>query len=136
MTETTATTTAQHRATVDDYVRFWNAATPQEQRRLSAAAFTDDVRYHALIGVLSGPAALIGFREEFARHMGTVVFRPRQEPQIHHGRARLMWEIEAGGKNPFATGTDVLVFAPDGRVGSVSAFIDQAPEGFDPDAHH
>ncbi|MGW0884101.1 hypothetical protein [Streptomyces sp. NPDC002671] len=71
----------------------------------------------------------------FTEHMGGAVFSTRQEPEVHHGRARLMWRIEAGGKESFATGTDILVFDADGRIGSVSAFLDQAPEGFAPDAH-
>lgn len=66
--------------------------------------------------------------------MGTVTFRQRQDPELQHGRARLMWEIDAAGKS-FAAGTDVLVFDPDGRISSVSAFLDRAPEGFDPHAH-
>ncbi|MCL2732890.1 MAG: nuclear transport factor 2 family protein [Actinomycetia bacterium] len=136
MTETTAQAPTEQRAAVESYVRFWNAGTPQEQRRLAAEAFTDDVTYYALIGILRGPSELAAFRDEFAGHMGEVAFRPRAEAQILHGRARLTWEIEAGGKRVFAAGTDVLVFAPDGRIASVSAFLDQAPEGFDPQAHH
>ncbi|WP_225837964.1 nuclear transport factor 2 family protein [Streptomyces sp. NK08204] len=136
MTETIETVTAQHRATVEDYVRFWNAQEPGEQQRLAAAVFTEDVRYYALIGVLSGPSALIGFREQFTQHMGGAVFSSRREPEILHGRARLMWRIEAGGKESFATGTDILVFDEGGRITTVSAFLDQAPEGFDPNASH
>ncbi|MFF0793304.1 isomerase [Streptomyces spiralis] len=135
-TETADAATAQHRATVEHYVRFWNAETPEEQQHLVSATFTDEVRYYAPIGVLSGPSALIGFHDEFAQHMGKVAFRPRQEPEIHHGRARLMWRIDTQDKAPFATGTDILVFAPDGHITTVTTFLDQPPEGFDPNAHH
>jgi hypothetical protein len=135
-TATADALTAQHRATVEQYVRFWNAGAPEEQQRLASATFTEGVRYYAPIGVLSGPPALIGFREQFAQHMGAVAFRPRQEPEIHHGRARLMWRIDTQEKTPFATGTDILVFDPDGHVTTVTTFLDQPPEGFDPGAHH
>ncbi|MGP4114785.1 nuclear transport factor 2 family protein [Streptomyces sp. 4N509B] len=120
---------------VDGYLRFWNAEAPEEQRRLASATFTDDVEYRAPVGVLSGPSALMGFREQFAGHMGAVVFRARRDPEIHHGRARLLWAIDADGKEPFATGTDVLVLDADGRISAITTFLDQAPEGFDPDAH-
>ncbi|MFI5488761.1 nuclear transport factor 2 family protein [Micromonospora echinaurantiaca] len=133
MTETTAPS-RQHEATVERYLRFWNAGTPEEQQRLAATTFTDDIEYHAPVGVLAGRQALIDFRDRFAQHMGTVAFRSREEPQIHHDRARLRWEIEVGAE-PFAAGTDVLAFDPDGRISSVSAFLDRAPEGFDPHAH-
>ncbi|MER6976687.1 nuclear transport factor 2 family protein [Streptomyces carpinensis] len=135
-TETADATTAQHGATVERYVRFWNAETPEEQQRLASATFTDEVQYYAPIGVLSGPPALIGFREQFGQHMGKVAFNPRQEPQIHHERARLMWEIDNGGTRPFATGTDIMTFAPNGRITTITTFLDQPPEGFDPNAHH
>ncbi|WP_208880099.1 isomerase [Streptomyces armeniacus] len=133
--EETADETA-YGATVDHYVRFWNAGTPAEQRGLATATFADDVGYYAPVGVLSGAPALIGFHDEFTEHMGTVVFRARREPEIHHGRARLLWALDAAGKEPFATGTDVLVFDGDGRISTVTTFLDQAPEGFDPNAHH
>jgi len=134
-TETTAHAPTGHEATIDAYVRFWNAASPDEGERLAATAFSDGIRYHALIGTLSGPAELAAFRDEFTREVGPAVFRPRAEAQILSDRARLRWELEAGGRQPFATGTDVLVFGRDGRIDSVSAFLDQAPEGFTPQAH-
>lgn len=127
-----------HEAVIERYLEFWNAGTPAEQQRLASETFTDDVCYRAPIGVLTGPYALIGFRDQFAGHMGEVAFRRRDEPgvaEVHHDRARLRWELEAGGKNPFAAGTDVLEFDAEGRIAAVTAFLDQAPEGFDPHAH-
>ncbi|MCF6521742.1 nuclear transport factor 2 family protein [Streptomyces sp. JJ36] len=123
---------------LEQYVRFWNAGTEEEQRRLAAAAFTDDVEYRAQIGVLSGAQALMDFRNQFADHMGTVALRPRRQPEVHHDRARFQWEILTGdgAGESFATGTDVLQFEEDGRISSVTVFLDRAPEGFDPEAHH
>ncbi|MEU9451579.1 nuclear transport factor 2 family protein [Streptomyces sp. NPDC048277] len=123
---------------LEQYVRFWNTGTEHEQRAYAKAAFTDGVEYRAQIGVLSGAQALIDFRNEFAAHMGTVTFRLREQPQVHHQRARLRWEIRTGEGTgtSFATGTDVLHLDEDGRISSVSVFLDRAPEGFDPDAHH
>lgn len=121
---------------VDRYLRFWNSGEPEEQGRLASETFTDDVRYHAPVGVLTGPQALIDFHEQFTGRMGAAQFQRREEPQIHHDRARLRWEIKLGDGGSFAAGTDVLVFDPDGRISSVTTFLDRAPEGFDPDAHH
>lgn len=135
MADTTTAPTSRHEATVERYVRFWNAGDPGEQQRLAADTFLDDVEYHAPVGLLRGPGALIEFRDQFAQHMDPVVFRRLRAPEIHHDRARLAWEIEVHGGRPFAAGTDVLEFATDGRIASVSAFVDRAPEGFDPHAH-
>ncbi|MGW1625354.1 nuclear transport factor 2 family protein [Streptomyces sp. NPDC002172] len=122
---------------LEQYVRFWNTGTEQEQRAYAEAAFTDGVEYRARIGILSGAQALIDFRNQFAAHMGTVTFRLREQPQVHHSRARLQWEILTGEDEgtPFATGTDVLHLDEDGRISSVTVFLDRAPEGFDPAAH-
>lgn len=136
MTETTATDRIDQEASVERYFRFWNAETPEEQHRLAAETFTSDVEYHAPIGVLVGSQALIDFRNEFVAHMGSAALQRRGEVQAHHDRARLAWEIQVEGRDEsFAAGTDVLEFAADGRINSISSFLDRAPEGFDPHAH-
>lgn len=54
--------------TVQRYVEFWNAASPDEQRKLAAATFADQIAYHAPVGILHGVDELIGFRNQFAEH--------------------------------------------------------------------
>lgn len=122
-------------ATVERYIEFWNASSPLEQRRLAACTFAEQVEYSALPGVLTGAEALIDFHDQFVEHLGSAAFRAREEPEFHHDRARLKWEIIVGKNTSFAAGTDVMVFDPDGRIRSVTAFLDRAPEGFDPEAH-
>lgn len=122
-------------ATIERYIEFWNAPTNEEQRRIAATAFVEDVEYCALPGTLHGAEDLIDFRNQFLEHMGSAVFRAREEPEFHHDRARLKWEILAPENASFATGTDVMVLDPDGRVASVTAFLDRAPEGFAIGAH-
>ena len=119
----------------DRYTAFWNASTDEDQRRLAALTFVDGVEYHAPIGVLTGAQAMIGFRNRFAQHAPDFSFRPRAEPDAHHTRARLQWELLTGGST-FATGTDVLELDGAGRITSITGFLDQAPEGFDPGADH
>ncbi|OUC91921.1 isomerase [Streptomyces swartbergensis] len=119
-------------------MRFWNAGTEPEQRRLAAAALADGVEYRAEIGILSGAQALMDFRNQFVAHMGTAALRLRERPQVHHHRARLQWEILTGDGDgaSFATGTDVIQLDQDGRISSVTVFLDRAPAGFDAEAHH
>lgn len=138
MTETTTRSEHLVERQLDRYVRFWNAGTEQEQRELAAATFTDGVEYRAEIGILNGAQALMDFRNQFVAHMGTAALRLRERPQVHHHRARLRWQIltEDGAGAPFATGTDVIRLDEDGMIDSVTAFLDRAPAGFDPEAHH
>lgn len=135
MTETTTTPATTARDAVERYVEFWNTAAADAQQRLAAETFADGVSSHVPLGVMRGVEQLIGFRNEFAQRTPDYVFRARAEPDTHHDRARLQWELVAGGAT-FATGTDVLELDAAGRIASVTGFLDQAPDGFDPDAHH
>lgn len=122
--------------TTDRYVAFWNAPTPEAMRALGAEVFTGDLMYHAPVGVLTGAEALVGFATEFRQHMGAAVFTARSEPEEHHDRIRLRWEIVLPDGTSFAEGTDVISVEEDGRVRDVVSFLDRAPAGFDPDAVH
>ncbi|MET8892858.1 nuclear transport factor 2 family protein [Streptomyces albogriseolus] len=140
MTETTRTApptgeAADAFAQMERYTRFWNTGPDDERARLASAVFTDEVEYRAPVGFLRGAAALADFRDQFVSHAGPATVRRREEPEVHHGRARLRWEILTGDGTSFATGTDVIEFDEDGRIRAISAFLDRAPAGFDPTAH-
>jgi hypothetical protein len=135
MTETTVP--PRHATTIESYVRFWNAEFAGDQDRLARATFADDVVYEAPLAVLQTPDSLIGFRNEFAEQLGAVEFHLRAEPDVVGNRARLCWEIRVGSgfSTSFAEGTDVLTFDDQGRVATVTTFIDRAPVGFEPGGH-
>jgi hypothetical protein len=118
---------------VERYLHFWNTDSA-EQQKTGEELFTPDVVQIAPVGVMTGVDALAGFAREFSSHMGAYEFRARMQPDVHHDRARLQWEIRVGDTS-FAEGTDVLVSNGDGRIQSISTFLDRAPEGFDPGAH-
>ena len=101
---------------VDRYVAFWNTANTALQQRAARAAFADGVVSHVPLGVMRGPEALIGFRNEFAARMPDYRVQPRAEPDAHHDRARLKWELVVGGES-LAAGTDVLELGEKGRFG-------------------
>lgn len=128
-TPTTPPTSAPGLGAAQRYVEFWNTDDAAELQRLAARTFAADVSYHAPIGVLARTGALIGFRNQFAQHQPGYLFRDRVEPAVHHDRARLQWELVVDGQT-FATGTDVLELDDDGRITSITGFLDQAPEGF------
>jgi hypothetical protein len=156
MTDTTTTTTAgttttasspaprvdatsEGAARLQPYLRFWNAGSRDDADRLAQRVFTDGVEYRAHIGVLQGARALLDFREQFVSHVGGVALRMREQPQLHHDRARLEWELVTGAEGEadtlFATGTDVIHLEEDGRISAVTVFLDRAPEGFGAAAH-
>ncbi|MEU1081190.1 isomerase [Streptomyces sp. NPDC005908] len=142
MTGTTARAAERNEGAADvfeqleRYTRFWNTGPEGGRHRLASEVFTDTVEYRAAVGFLRGAAALAGFRDQFVSHRGPATVRRRERPEVHHGRARLRWEILTGDGTSFATGTDVIEFDEDGRISAITAFLDRAPEGFDPTAHH
>ena len=117
--------------TVERYARFWNAETADAQRRIAVDLFTEDVEYRSVPGVLVGMEALIDFKRQFIEHMGQAAYRPLVEPDHHHDRVRVRWEIVLADGTSFAAGTDVLAVGPDGRITSVTSFLDRAPAGFE-----
>ena len=127
---TTTTLSATER-----YLAFWNTGDAGEQARLARQTFTEDVEYHAPIGVLAGPEALIDFHDEFIGRARGAVLVSRQVPDRHRDRVRVKWEIVLPGEESFATGTDVLVLGEDDRIASVTSFLDRPPAGFG-DEHH
>lgn len=122
-------TTADLTETVATYVDFWNAD-EEEQRKIAAELFTDDVEYRSVVGHFSGVDSLVQFRNEFIENVGDAHLRSRQAVEHHHGRARLAWEIVLADGTSFAAGTDILAVAASGRVRDISAFLDRAPAGF------
>lgn len=125
-------TTTDLAPTIETYVKFWNVDA-EEQRRLADGLFADDLEYHAIVGVLDGVDALVQFREQFVAQMGDATFRSRGPADHLQYRARLPWELVLADGTSFATGTDILDVADDGRIESVSVFLDRPPEGFE---HH
>lgn len=127
-------TTAELTETVATYVQFWNAE-EDDQRKIAAELFTDDVEYRSLVGFFSGVDPLVQFRTQFIENVGDAHLRARRAVEHHHDRARLAWEIVLADGTSFAEGTDILAVTPDGRVRDISAFLDRAPDGFD-EHHH
>ncbi|MUL41406.1 isomerase [Streptomonospora sp. PA3] len=132
MTETD--TGAATASATERYLEFWNAE-PSKARRLAPEVFTDGVEYRSPAALMQGAEALIDFRTQFVSHVGEASFVARREPEGHNSRVRLLWEIRLADGTSFATGTDVLSLTEDGRIGSVSAFLDRAPEGFGDHEH-
>ena len=131
---TTETTPRSPAATAEAYVSFWNLPA-EEQRTLGATLFANDVARSTPIGESTGLEALIDFTRQFTEGVGDYMFAARAEPDSHHKHVRVRWEIRKE-EGSFAEGTDVLDLDRSGRIAAITAFIDRALDGFDPDAHH
>ncbi|KPC59533.1 nuclear transport factor 2 family protein [Streptomyces chattanoogensis] len=119
--------TTQYATAADRYFAAWNATDEAVRAKAVAEAFTDDVTYTdplADVAGHAGLAALIGGAQ--AQFQG-LVFRPLGAVDGHHDIARFGWELVAGDGSAPVAGFDVVRLAEDGRIRSVSGFLDRVP---------
>lgn len=111
---------------VHSYIAMWNESDVNRRRDLVAQTVTDDAEYvdPAMEGAgIDGIVTMIGAAQQqfpghrFALHAG---------PEQHHDRLRFSWSLAADGAAPAAIGTDVAVLSGDGRMRSITGFLDPA----------
>ena len=113
---------------IDRYIALWNEPDPERRRELIAQTFTEDASYLGPLLGGDGHAGLAALADNIEEHLGGYRFALTGEIDAHHDRVRYAWEIlPPEGAPRFAAGTDFAVIAADGRLQSVTAFLDQAP---------
>ncbi|MFJ3089703.1 MULTISPECIES: nuclear transport factor 2 family protein [unclassified Streptomyces] len=113
-------------AAAQRYFAAWNAG-PDELEKAVAAAFTEDATYTDPLADVRGheqlTAAIAGARQQFPGF----VFRPLGAVDGHHALVRFGWELVAPDGSAPVAGFDVASLAEDGRITSVSGFLDRVP---------
>lgn len=111
------------------YIEVWNEADPAQRRRLMEASWIEGASY--VDPMMQGTGreqigALIGaVHERFPGHRFTL----QGQPGGYGDRVRFSWTLAAPGAAAVAHGTDFGVIAEDGRLSTVTGFLDQAPTG-------
>ncbi|MEU5717361.1 nuclear transport factor 2 family protein [Streptomyces sp. NPDC020403] len=117
-----------HQDAVQRYFAAWNASTDEERAKAVATAFTEDATYTDPLADVRGhdglTAAISGARQQFPGFD----FVATGTPDAHHHLVRFTWDLvsRADGSAP-AAGFDVITLAGDGRISSVSGFLDRLP---------
>jgi hypothetical protein len=110
-------------ATVEQYIATWNEADPERRRALASQVWTDDGSYVDPLMEGEGPeaiAAMIGAAQaQFPGHR----FELSSGPDAHHDRVRFAWRLVGDG-GPVAAGADFATVADDGRLRSVTGFLE------------
>jgi SnoaL-like domain len=110
------------------YIEAWNEADGGRRRELVAATWTEDGTY--LDPLMSGAghdslATMIGLaQQQFPEHRFELSFGP----DAHNDRVRFAWWLygpDAGA--PVAAGVDFGTVAGDGRLESVTGFLESPP---------
>jgi SnoaL-like domain len=109
---------------VDSYIAAWNEHDPARRRALVARTFSEDASY--LDPLMSGEgieeidAMITAAQQQFPGHR----FALAAGPDAHHDRVRFSWSLAANGAEPVARGLDFAELAEDGRLRSVTGFLE------------
>lgn len=116
-----------HTDLIDRYFAIWNETDPMRRRSLIANTWTEQANH--LDPLMQGDgqagidAMIEGVQERFPGHR----FHRTGEIDSHHDRVRFSWELRANGGALVVEGTDFAVVAADGRLQTVTGFLDHAP---------
>jgi hypothetical protein len=113
---------------IKGYFDVWNEANPAERRNLIGRIWAEDARYVDPLLAAEGPegidAMVAGVQQQLPGHR----FRLAGAIDSHHDRVRFAWElIGPNGGAPVYAGVDFGTLAADGRLSSVTGFLDRAP---------
>ncbi|MCK9875934.1 nuclear transport factor 2 family protein [Frankia sp. Ag45/Mut15] len=112
---------------VERYLAAWNT-TGDVLDKAVAAALTEDATYVDPLSDVTGHEALATLIRGVQQQFTGYEFRLTGSPDIHHQVARFGWELvsRTDGSAPVA-GFDVVTFATDGRIRTVTGFLDRVP---------
>jgi SnoaL-like domain len=109
------------------YIEAWNTTDAERRRELVSRTWADDGTY--LDPLMSGSghdeiAAMIGgAQQQFPAHRFELSFGP----DAHNDRVRFAWRLFGpDGDAPVAAGVDFATLAADGRLRSVTGFLEAA----------
>ena len=112
--------------TVNSYIEMWNETDPQRRRELVAQVVTQDASYldpmMAGEGIDGIDAMIAGLQQQFPGHQ----FKLVAGPDKHHDRVRFPWALAPNGGDPVAIGTDFVTVDDDGRMRSITGFLEPA----------
>jgi hypothetical protein len=113
--------------TVETYIAAWNERDAQQRRALLAQTFTEDADY--LDPLMHGEGQqgidqmIAGAQQQYPDYR----FELAGSPDAHNDRVRFSWHLVGNGNGqPVATGYDFGVLAGDGRLCSVTGFLEMA----------
>ena len=118
---------ADNNQLIAGYIAAWNEPDPVRRRSLIAGVWTEDATYadpmmeghgHAEIDAMIG-----GVQERFP----DLRFRLLGAIDAHHECLRFSWELGPESGAAVAKGTDFAELAGDGRLRSVTGFLDAVP---------
>ena len=112
---------------IDRYLAGWNATDAGERWRLLQQHWSDDCRYVDPLVDVQGRAALDATIAAVHEQFPGFVFTPAGAVDAHHDVARFTWGLGPAGGDPVVIGFDVVTTDSDGRIRTVTGFLDRVP---------
>ncbi|HEY1042262.1 MAG TPA: nuclear transport factor 2 family protein [Telluria sp.] len=109
------------------YVRVWNENDPARRRAMIDHAFTPQVSYVDPLMQSAGQDGLDAMIAAAQAQFGGLRFTVAGTPDGHHDVVRFAWSLGESDTGPLASGTDIAVVAPDGRIERITGFLDKMP---------
>jgi SnoaL-like domain len=111
------------------YIELWNERAPSRRREMLAANWTSDASY--IDPLMRGDghdgvdALISGVQQKFPDFKFTLI----GEPNGFGEHVRFSWGLGPDGTDSPIKGTDFAVLSQDGRIKSITGFLDQVPQG-------
>ena len=109
------------------YVDVWNETDPARRRVLIERTFTLQASYIDPLMESAGHDGLDAMIGAAQAQFAGLRFSVAGKPDGHHDYVRFSWSLAAGNAEPLASGTDIAVVAPDGRIDRITGFLDKMP---------
>ena len=116
-----------HKTIAISYIDLWNERTPSRRREMLATNWTSDAQYVDPLMSGDGPdgvdALISGVQQKFPDFK----FKLIGEPNGFGDHVRFSWGLGPDGVDSPIKGTDFVVLK-DGRIRSITGFLDQVPQ--------
>ncbi len=112
---------------VGSYIAAWNETNPARRQSLIARTWALDACYVDPMMESDGHAGIDAMIRGVQERFPGLQFRLAGAIETHHARVRFSWELLPETGEPVARGTDFAVLAEDGRLRSVTGFLDSVP---------
>jgi SnoaL-like protein len=114
---------------VDRYIAMWNETSDEARRSIIAATWSDDGTYLDPLMSGDGPAGIDAMVAGAQAQFPGARFELTAGPDQHHDRVRFAWRMVGGdGSAELARGVDFATVAGDGRLRSVTGFLEPAAD--------
>ncbi|AWJ92642.1 nuclear transport factor 2 family protein (plasmid) [Azospirillum baldaniorum] len=111
------------------FIAAWNETDPNRRLALVVEHWSEDAHYLDPMMQANGHPGISALIGAVQQRFPNSRFVLQSAPDGHNDRVRLSWSLVPAGGDPVAGGTDFVTLAADGRIRSVSGFLDRVPDG-------